>query len=417
MDQEAASPDAIERVFREESGAILATLIRRVGDFDLAEEALQEALIAALERWPVDGVPANPAAWISTAARNRALDAARREGRRRPLLATGADDAELPEREDSTEMMDARLDSSLEDDRLRLIFTCCHPALAPEASIALTLRTLGGLSTEEIARAFLVPRATLAQRLVRAKDKIRTAGIPYRVPPDHLLPERLPSVLSGIYLAFNEGYAAAAGEELVRHELCSEAIRLGRLLARLMPGEPEVHGLLALMLFQDSRRAARTDEHGDTVLLEDQDRGLWDRDAIDEGTRALDEAARLGATGTYQLQATIAGLHCEAERPGDTDWARIASVYDALLELHPTPVVALNRAAAVGMARGADEGLALADELVEPLSAYLYLHSLRGALLRRLGRKAEARVAYQRALELAGNASERRFLERRLAED
>lgn len=412
MTSSAASPDAIERVFREQSSAILATLIRRVGDFDLAEEALQEALTTALERWPRDGLPDNPGGWIATVARNWALDQLRRAGR---TQTTTADD-ELPAPEEGCEMRDARLDTALSDDRLRLIFTCCHPALAPEASIALTLKTLGGLSTDEIARAFLVPQATLAQRLVRAKNKIRAAGIPYRVPPDHLLRERVDAVLSVLYLIFNEGYSAAGGEQLVRGELCSEAIRLGRLLAQLLPREPEVLGLLALMLFQDSRRAARTTAEGDTVLLEDQERGLWDRGAIEEASGWLDRAADFEQPGSYQLQAAIAGLHCESARPEDTNWEEIVSAHTALLHLHPSPVVALNRAAAVAMARGPRAGLALVEPLSGHLEEYLYFHSLRARLLRDTGQREEARAAYTRALELARNAADRRFLEARLAE-
>ena len=411
MTEPSASPNAIERVFREQSSAILATLIRRVGDFDLAEEALQEALTTALERWPREGVPDNPAGWISTVARNKALDLMRSETRRGVRF---GEDHEHPAPEESSEMRDARLDSSVSDDQLRLIFTCCHPALAPEASIALTLKTLGGLSTEEIARAFLVPQPTLAQRLVRAKDKIRSAGIPYRVPPDHLLHERLDAVLRVLYLIFNEGYSAASGDSLVRVELCTEAMRLARLLVELLPEEPEVLGLLALMRFQDSRRAARTTAAGDAILLVDQDRRLWDRRAIQQASDLLDRAAEFEQPGSYQLQAAIAGLHCEGARPEDTNWEEIVSAHTALMRLHPSPVVALNHAAAVAMARGPRAGLALVERLSKHLEEYLYFHSLRARLLRDTGQREQARAAYTRALELARNAADRRFLEARL---
>jgi len=421
---------SIERVFREESGRILASLIRVLGDFDLAEDALQDAFAVALERWPRDGVPENPGAWITTAARNKAIDLLRRrkvrgEGAAETDLeggpaASGTESAPNYARveEDTIALLESNSGSTLTDDRLRLIFTCCHPALNREAQVALTLRTLGGLSTPEIARAFLLPPATLGQRLVRAKQKIREARIPYQVPGADLLPERLPAVLIVLYLIFNEGYSATAGEDLMRRDLCAEAIRLARILVSLMPRESEVLGLLALMLLHDSRRAARISAEGEIVLLEEQDRDLWDQDEIEEGKKILEAALSMRRPGNYQIQAAIAALHSEAEAAEDTDWPQIVALYETLLRLQPSPVVALNHAVAVAMAEGPEPGLALIDEIgrLGVLDDYLHYHSARADLLRRLNRRDEARETYRRALDLAGSTPERRFLERRLRE-
>jgi RNA polymerase sigma-70 factor (ECF subfamily) len=382
------------------------------GDFDLAEEAVQEAFATALERWPTSGLPPNPGAWITATARNRAIDRLRREHtlahktaalrRIAELEALGGDESDM---------------SAIPDDRLRLIFTCCHPALTPEARIALTLRTLGGLTTTEIARAFLTSEPAMAQRLVRAKGKIAGARIPYRVPPPELLGERLPGVLAVLYLIFNEGYVPTEGP-LPRAELCEEAIRLGRVLRVLMPDEPEVTGLLALMLLQHSRRNARAGRGGDLILLEEQDRALWDHDAIDEATGLLDQAIALKAPGPYQIQAAIASIHARAPRPEDTDWPQIVSLYGALLRTSPSPVVELNRAAAISMADGPAAALSLVERIrgSGALERYHLLHATEADLLRRLGRPEEAAAAYARALELTTNGQERRFLRRRLDE-
>jgi RNA polymerase sigma-70 factor, ECF subfamily len=404
----------LERLYREESGRILATLIRLLGDFDLAEEVVQEAFVAALEQWPAEGRPANPRAWLVSTARHKAIDRLRRRIR---FQENRQELERLSALEEQTAAPDPP-DNTVADDRLRLIFTCCHPALAVEVQIALTLRTLGGLSTEEIARAFLVPVPTMAQRLVRAKQKIRTAGIPYRIPSDELLPERLAGVLRTVYLVFNEGYAATSGDTLVRRELCAEAIRLGRLLCELLPAHPEARALLALMLLHDSRRDARLSAEGDLILLEEQDRARWNRMQIHEGLRLLQEALQTGDVGDYTLQAAIAGLHARAARAEDTDWRQIAQFYDLLLSIHPSPVVELNRAVAVAMAEGPEHGLRLIDEIEArgDLHSYHLLPASRADLLRRLGRWAEAAAAYRRALSLVTNDAERRFLERRLAE-
>ncbi|WP_406480921.1 RNA polymerase sigma factor [Streptomyces sp. NBC_01615] len=407
--------EAVAAAFREEWGQVVATLIRVTGDWDLAEECAQDAFAQALDRWRRDGIPRRPGAWLTTTARNRALDVLRREAvgaaKLREVAVLARDEGPYDPGYDGD-------DSGVQDDRLRLIFTCCHPALPIEARVALTLRTLAGLSTPEIARAFLVPEATMAQRLVRAKRKIRNAGIPYRVPPAHLLPERTTGVLGVVYLLFNEGYAATSGADLVRTNLCAEAIRLARVLARLMPDEPEVLGLLALLLLHDARRGTRVDAVGELVTLEDQDRTAWDKAAVDEGAGLLETALRRGRPGPYQIQAAIAACHTTAETAEDTDWADIAALYGELERFVPSAVVRLNRAVAVGMAEGPEAGLARVAELEAEgeLDDYHLLPATRADLLRRAGRPAEAAEAYARALELVENDAERRFLEKRLAE-
>jgi RNA polymerase sigma-70 factor (ECF subfamily) len=389
---------------------VVGYLIRVTGNWDLAEECAQDAFERALERWPRDGIPTSPGAWLKTTARNRALDRLRR---------TKVGETKLEEIAMTTRIADGPDDDSgIDDDRLRLMFTCCHPALPAEAQVALTLRTLAGLTTAEIARAFLVAHETMAKRLTRAKRKISEAGIPYRVPAAHRLQERLRSVLAVIYALFNEGYGASAGDELIRKELCAEAIRLGRLLAELMPDEPEALGLLSLMLLQDSRRAARVDSAGELVTLEEQDRGLWDATAIEQACKVLDRAVRLRRPGPYQLQAAIAAAHARAPSAAATDWREIVVLYDRLSQIAPTPVVLLNRAVAVAMADGPEAGLALVNELEDAtvLRDYHLLPATRADLLRRLGRDREAQAAYRQALELAPTDAEQRFLRKRLVE-
>jgi RNA polymerase sigma-70 factor (ECF subfamily) len=406
----------LEQVFREEYGRIIATLIRQSGSFDLAEEALNEAFLAAASSWEQDGPPRNPGAWLTTVAHRRLLDAIRRDKTRTDKQS----EIEYERTRLQPFAEPASLEESVEypDDRLRLIFTCCHPSLARDAQVALTLRTLGGLTTTEIAHAFLLPEPTLAQRLVRAKQKIRVAGIPYEIPAVERLHDRLAAVQAVIYLIFNEGYAASAGVNLVRNDLCAEAIRLGRVLCELLPNEPENIGLLALMLLQDSRRRARVTGEGDLVTLEEQDRSLWDRAAIDEGVRLIQKALALGQVGRYQLQAAIAAVHCEAQTAGETDWRQIVALYEQLLRLSSSPVVALNHAAAVAMSEGPERGLGLVEAAGEngKLDNYYLFHAARADLLRRLHRFPAAHAAYERALSLTTNLIEQNYIRRRLDE-
>jgi RNA polymerase sigma-70 factor, ECF subfamily len=411
MSQADAARQAVEAVYRADSRRVLATLIRLLGDFDRAEEALHDAFAAAVQQWPYEGVPANPRAWLVSTGRFKAIDAIRRRARHEAALTAFADDlertAQAPAPDDD--------DATLPDDRLRLIFTCCHPALPPDARMALTLREVCGLTTEEIARAFLTTAPTIAQRIVRAKGKIRDARIPYQVPAEATLPERLDTVLHVVYLMFNEGYAATAGDVVTRADLSGEAIRLGRLLLDLLP-DPETLGLLALMLLHESRRQARVSPSGDVVLLDDQDRASWNRILIAEGQRLVERSLASRRFGPYTLQAAIAAVHAEAATAADTDWQQIVGLYDVLLRAELSPVFELNRAVAVAMWRGPADGLALIDAVLArgDLDGYHWAHSARADLCRRLGRVADARVSYERALALAKQAPERRFLERRL---
>ncbi len=402
--------EVVAQAFRDEWGQVVATLIRVTGDWDLAEECAQDAFAKALERWPQDGVPDRPGAWLTTTARNRAIDRLRREAVGAAKMQEVAAMTYDPATDDNP------VPDDFPDDRLRLMFTCCHPALALEARVALTLRTLAGLSTAEIARAFLVNEQTMAKRLGRAKQKIKNAAIPYRVPPAHLLPERTPAVLAVLYLLFNEGYAASAGADLVRRNLSAEAIHLARVLAHLMPDEPEALGLLALMLLHDARSAARLDDDGVLIPLEEQDRTAWDADKIAEGVAVLDQVLQRRQPGPYQIQAAIAACHATAGTAAETDWAQIAGLYERLSLIAATPVVTLNQAVAIGMSEGPEAGLLLVDELSEVLAGYHLLAATRADLLRRAGRNAEALAAYQEALAQAATDAERAFLTRRIGE-
>ena len=410
-DESQRAREAAESIYRNESRRVFATLVRLLGDFDLAEEALHDAFRAALEQWPREGVPDNPRAWLVSAGRFKAIDGIRRRARFTSMEDVAERVEAIPDESEPLEP------ESIEDDRLRLIFTCCHPSLAPDAQVALTLREVCGLTTEEIAQAFLTAPSTLAQRIVRAKAKIRDARIPYQVPAPSELAERLDSVLRVVYLVFNEGYSASSGGSVTRHDLSAEAIRLGRLLIELLP-EPEAIGLLALMLLHDSRRAARSSPTGDLILLEDQDRALWNRDQITEGISLVERALRVGPVGPYAIQAAIGAVHAQALSAAVTDWAQIVALYDLLMRAEPSPVIELNRAVAVAMRDGPSAGLVLIDALLArgELVNYHLAHSARADLCRRLGRTREARASYERALKLSQQEPERRFLERRLSE-
>ena len=411
-DPETSIGDVADAIYRTESRRVLATLIRLLGDFDSAEEALHDAFVVAMERWPVDGVPANPVAWLISTGRFKAIDRRRRQSnldsKREELARMMNDESAAPP---------ITSDDDIGDDRLRLIFTCCHPALNADAQVALTLRTVGNLTTEEIARAFLMPAPTLAQRIVRAKNKIRDARIPYEIPTQSDLPGRIDAVLAVVYLIFNEGYSASSGATLTRADLCAEAIRLGRLLVELIP-EPEAEGLLAMMLLHDSRRAARVSAEGELLVLDEQNRALWNQDQIREGAERTERALRSGRFGAYTLQAAIAAVHAGAERAEDTDWRQIIGLYDVLLRVRPSAVIALNRAVAIAMNEGAERGLVLIDDLLAggELERYQLAHSARADLLRRLGRRDAALEAYAIALSMTSQAAQRRYLERRMAE-